>query len=110
MEFSKETIRLALFNAEYKCESCGTKKADTKEGYFEIHHKLPIYIACKYFPHIAAKLISSIMNAEVLCCECHDKRHASEQWTEYNALAQTFLGIASLDARAALGAGSKRRV
>ena len=110
MEFSKETIVAALQRAEYKCEECGKKKKDTPEGYFEIHHKLPIYIACKYFPYIAARFIASLMNTEVLCCACHRKRHTGEHWHEYEDHAEQLVKASKIDAKALLGSGGRRRV
>lgn len=98
-EFSKETKLEALRRAEWKCEKCGKPKRECREGYLEIHHKLQVYLAIKYYPHIFPEVVASIDNAMVVCRDCHPhedeysdihhKEIATALWQIYQAIIRT---------------------
>jgi len=112
MEFPRETKVDALRNADWKCEMCGVKKKETEQGFLEIHHILPVYIAVKYYPHVSAVAIRSLANAEVLCVSCHHKRHEWEDFAEYNEQAIKLIEYNQVlkNARVLLGSGGRRRL
>lgn len=91
MEFTDQTKLEALKRADFKCEDCGRTKAQLREdgekGYFEIHHRLPIYIIASEFPELSLSVIKSLANAEVLCQKCHAERHRTTTFEEYEAIA-----------------------
>lgn len=99
-EFTAETKLEALRRSSLKnkerlfcCEQCGKTKKQV--GYLEIHHKLGIAVARRFYPQISAAVISSLANAEVLCPKCHDRRDVEDR-KRHKFFAQALLGFAQL--------------
>ena len=78
-EFDVDTVGLALLRANHRCEHCGrTKKAlrrADESDMFEIHHILWIEHAFRFYPNLRPETVGSLMNAQVLCCKCHQEIH-----------------------------------
>lgn len=81
LEFSDATKRDALRNAGYKCERCGVPKGQARDGYLEIHHKLAIWCVVNYYPYLLPEVVRSIVNAEVLCKDCHQEADNNMRFT-----------------------------
>ncbi|MBP9702553.1 hypothetical protein KBD69_02600 [Candidatus Woesebacteria bacterium] len=81
LEFSDATKIDALKRAGYRCERCKVPKKKARDGYLEIHHKLAIYCVVNYYPYLFPELVRSIVNAEVLCKDCHQEADNAMQYT-----------------------------
>lgn len=99
LEFSRATKIQALKNAEFSCEVCGVYKTDTEEQYLEIHHILPLYIAEKYFPQVTDGMLTSILNASVLCCHHHDQIHQYEDLYSHGKQAELLMSLEKINLR-----------
>lgn len=93
-EFTQKTKIDALNKAHWQCEECGKKKSETKEGYLEIDHRIPIWFVLSYFPTLAPAVVKSIANARVLCKDCHERIHLTEKKKDYIERAKTLLASA----------------
>lgn len=74
-EFSHETKRLGFQLSHQSCECCGVHK---KEGYLEAHHVLGVFYAFKEYKNLSPVIIKSLCNLEILCIDCHTRRHEDE--------------------------------
>lgn len=68
-EFDNQTKYEAKKRAGFRCEICG------KPTNLEVHHRIAIWFARDYMPQLAASVIKSLANAEVLCSDCHKQIH-----------------------------------
>lgn len=70
----------ALKNAKYCCEDCGVKqsKAKGKEQKVEVHHKDGIDWS-GIVQMIRERILQSPDRLQVLCPECHNKKHKMEE-------------------------------
>lgn len=81
-EFSEYTKELSRKRAGYCCERCG------RNGRTEIHHKIPVKIAKELnIPHL---MISSLINCEALCSNCHAE--ADRELHDWSTYAISILG------------------
>lgn len=84
---------LAKELANYRCERCG--RSEDRVEQLEVHHKLAIWFASKYFPHLSGLILNSVANAEVLCHRCHFKHHrrdrTSSQKNYYRAVGRELM-------------------
>lgn len=92
-EFSKKTKIDALKRDNFTCVDCNKKKKETRGGYLQVHHIVPIWFAVNYLPNITPSVLSSLENAVCLCVDCHEKRHITETKKEYIFLAQSLLSV-----------------
>lgn len=71
--FSQEIKDRARQRAGFCCEKCQKdfSSPNCKEK-LTVHHRLPIAVALSHYPEISASTLSSLMNAQALCQDCHD--------------------------------------
>jgi hypothetical protein len=74
--FPAQVKEVAKRRADWKCEKCG--KTDDEVRQLEVHHILAVWFAKEYFSQIASHALNSLLNAQVLCSECHHKLHRNE--------------------------------
>ncbi len=75
--FPRAVREEAKRRANYTCERCGRSNGRVKQ--LEVHHKLALWYASKYFPQLSSIILNSIANAEVLCYRCHMKLHKRDR-------------------------------
>lgn len=70
----------ALKSSEYHCEECGVKQSDAKgkEVKLEVHHMEEEIDWDKIVEYLQLHLLCEPEKLEVLCKECHYKRHGRE--------------------------------
>ncbi len=76
-KFSYPVKEEAKQRVNYTCERCGRSNGRVKQ--LEVHHRLAIWFAKKYFPQLSSIILNSIANAEVLCYRCHLKLHKRDR-------------------------------
>lgn len=89
-EFTEQIKGAALYRAGYKCEDCGVEKASDRR--LNVHHKLGIAYALRYYPSVPPTLIRSLANAEVLCDQCHLKKD-NALLDEHSTIAAMLVGM-----------------
>ncbi len=97
LRFSEATKQEAFEFANYCCERCG-KKIE-----LEAHHLLPIWFCLEFVPQAFLPLINHVINAEIICDDCHDEEHS--EWPEkelesiihYNEISKQIFGVPLID-------------
>lgn len=87
-EFDRETKLAAFERSEYRCEQCG--KEDDRTDRLQAHHLIAIWFV-RETGCLGLEVIKSLCNAEILCHDCHSKRHKEESRRYYAELAPIVL-------------------
>lgn len=92
-EFSFATKMTALERDSYTCQKCKKHRTELTPRYLEVHHRIPIWFAMEYLPHIAPIYIKSLDCALSLCQNCHDTEHEQTNLDELWTLTAALLGV-----------------
>lgn len=97
IHFSNATKEKAFEYAKFRCERCNSKIK------LQAHHLLPIWFLLEFVSPAFLPLINHVINAEIICRDCHDEEHL--EWPEeelksiihYNEISKQIFGVPLID-------------
>lgn len=92
-EFHFSTRLSALERDSYTCQRCFQHRTEVTPKYLEVHHRIPVWFAMKYLPHLSPLYFRSLDCAECLCKSCHKLEHEEKTEQDYCLIAVALLGV-----------------